>query len=139
MPAWNALLRLPAAGNELSNNNPTLLFGSGRRASAPATGASIKPKVVANWCDQRSIQTGTSQKSNVGTSVTGSRLADIAECGGPPGNTGWEEEIAKRDEQIRILKKQLLAAGEQPVEEIVTLEVEIVYWFTRCFVRAVKG
>lgn len=135
MPAWNALLRLSADGNEPSDTDPTLLFGYGRRASAPATGPSIKTKVVANWCNQQSIQAGTSQKSNVGTSVTGSsRLAGIAESGGPPDGTRWEEEIAKRDEQIRILKRQLIAAGEQPVEEIVTLEVDIVFRSTRYFV-----
>lgn len=35
----------------------------------------------------------------------------------------WEEEIRVRDEQIRVLKQQLKALGEQPIEEVITLEV----------------
>lgn len=39
------------------------------------------------------------------------------------GDADWAEEIRIRDEQIRVLKQQLEALGEEPVEEVVTLEV----------------
>lgn len=37
----------------------------------------------------------------------------------------WADEIKIRDEQIRVLKEQLAALGEQPMEEIVTLDVSM--------------
>lgn len=43
--------------------------------------------------------------------------------GALPLDSIWEGEIKARDEQIRILKQQLLALGEHPMEEIVSLEV----------------
>lgn len=35
----------------------------------------------------------------------------------------WAEEIKIKDEQIRVLKQQLAALGEHPMEEVVTLDV----------------
>lgn len=40
-----------------------------------------------------------------------------------PANGDWSEELRIKDELISTLKRQLTALGEQPMEEVVTLEV----------------
>lgn len=50
--------------------------------------------------------------------------------GALPADGEWAEEIRKKDELISTLKRQLTALGEQPIEEVVTLEVKrhTLYW-----------
>lgn len=71
--------------------------------------------------DRQSIKTDRQRRAQSDREVERSRAA----CGANPLpiDAAWEKEIEMRDEQIRILKQQLLALGEQPVEKIVTLEV----------------
>lgn len=40
-----------------------------------------------------------------------------------PADGDWSEEMRIKDELISTLKRQLTALGEQPIEEVVTLEV----------------
>lgn len=71
--------------------------------------------------------------------LSSDRASDDCASGGQPGTSGgasrnegnlsadgeWEEQIRAKDELISTLKRQLTALGEQPMEEVVTLEVRM--------------
>lgn len=60
----------------------------------------------------------------LGQLATGDNPAPACPAGMPPcADGGWAEEIRIKDEQIRVLKQQLAALGEHPMEEVVTLDV----------------
>ncbi len=48
-----------------------------------------------------------------------------------PAEGEWAEEIRKKDELISTLQRQLTALGEQPIDEVVTLEVNKTFADTR--------
>lgn len=71
--------------------------------------------------------------------VGGEQASDFHASGGQAGTSGgvsrnegalsadgeWAEQIREKDELISTLKRQLTALGEQPMEEVVSLEVSI--------------
>lgn len=67
-----------------------------------------------------SVHSGQTSGGQAGTSGGASRSE-----GTLPAEGEWAEQIREKDELISTLKRQLTALGEQPIEEVVTLEVTI--------------
>lgn len=94
------------------NQKPTEREGLADGIDRPSTDQCSNPAGGKQGSDDRASgsQTGTSG------GVSGNKDT-------PPADGEWAEQIRERDELISTLKRQLTALGEQPIEEVVTLEV----------------
>lgn len=78
------------------------------------------------------VDSSINGQSSIGEQGSYDRASDRQACtsGGGSRNEGtlaadgeWAEQIREKDELISTLKRQLTALGEQPIEEVVPLEV----------------
>lgn len=104
--------------NRETGLRPTVLATAPGRSEAGAPPE--KPAIEETWV------TCSEEARQLGQLATGDNPSPACPAGLPPCvDGGWAEEIRMKDEQIRVLKQQLAALGEHPMEEVVTLDVGI--------------
>lgn len=121
----------PASGNPATVNPGTANPGTpnpGIANQAAANPATTHPTTAhpAAATDTAPADPATCD-SAIGDPVSRGPATDSGEVsmtkGSLPADGDWSEELRIKDELISTLKRQLTALGEQPMEEVVTLEV----------------
>lgn len=105
-----------AAKSAAADNTPTGNPADAKPADAsPAAGA------------PHTANPASGDSANDGDPASGDPASDLGKVsmskGTLPVDGDWSEELRMKDELISSLKRQLTALGEQPMEEVVTLEV----------------
>lgn len=127
----------PSRGSALRNRSTDKqgsIDGSGPAGGGPATCDPASCSAAANLgnansgaanlapYDPTTVNPATETSANVDPTSDWGKFSTRKE-GSLPADGDWSEELRVKDELISTLKRQLEALGEQPMEEVVTLEV----------------
>ncbi|CAM9108270.1 unnamed protein product, partial [Pylaiella littoralis] len=103
------------AGGDPAACDPASCSAAANLGNANSGAANLAP------CDPTTVNPATETSANVDPTSDWGKFSTRKE-GSLPADGDWSEELRVKDELISTLKRQLEALGEQPMEEVVTLE-----------------